>query len=58
MKGKRSSSAKRAICATAAAATAAQAAEEGDLAAAQQLWGCMQAAGTVPSRKVMTNYLM
>ncbi|WIA41882.1 hypothetical protein OEZ86_009205 [Tetradesmus obliquus] len=35
-----------------------EAAEEGDLATAQQLWGCMQAAGTVPSRKVMTSYLM
>jgi hypothetical protein len=38
--------------------SAAQAAEEGDLTTAQQLWGCMQTAGTVPSRKVMTNYLM
>lgn len=46
-----------ALC-PAAAAAAAQAAEEGDLASAQQLWGCMQAAGTAPSRKVMTSYLM
>lgn len=35
-----------------------QAAEEGDMATAAQLWQAMQADSILPSRKVLNNYLM
>jgi ribosomal protein L20 len=35
-----------------------QAAEEGDMATAAQLWQAMQADSILPNRKVLNNYLM
>jgi hypothetical protein len=35
-----------------------QAADEGDMESAQQLWGSLQAAGLPPSRRFMNTFLM